>query len=314
MASAPNNPQLAAAQAQLAAAQAAAGGQAPPGYGPPPHAYGAPPGQPGGYGPPPQGPQGYGAPPGAPPAYGQPPQGQYGQPQGGFGQPPAYGAPPGQPGAYGAPPGQPAGYGPPPGQPGGYGAPPGQPGAYGAPPGGGYGQQPGYGAPQGQQPFAPYAPPGAAGAPITVAPGTPKPTVRNPLMTLLLPMGAIFGGFILQIVFVVIASAMESGAIAAIGGLIAGLVILGGAVLTFLAAVKMMNELRAITKAENLAWWGLLIPLYSLYIMLIVVPQEMTKAKQALRVQEPARNIVFYWLLFLYAFAADLNDIARVMP
>ena len=45
-----------------------------------------------------------------------------------------------------------------------------------------------------------------------------------------------------------------------------------------------------------------------------IVPGEMTKAKQWLRVQEPTRNVVLYWLIFPYALAADLNDLARAMP
>ena len=93
-----------------------------------------------------------------------------------------------------------------------------------------------------------------------------------------------------------------------------GLAELAGCVLFFVSAVKMMGELKAVTKAETLAWWGLLIPFYSLYVILVVVPGEMTKAKQWLRVQEPTRNVLLYWLIFLYAFAADLNDLARAMP
>jgi predicted transporter len=153
-----------------------------------------------------------------------------------------------------------------------------------------------------------------AGAPIVVAPGTPKPTPRNPLMTMLIPVGVFFGSVILSVVSAIMAGVLDSAVIGLLGSSVAGLGMLAGSVLMFISAVKMMTELRAITKAETLAWWGLLIPLYSLYIVLVVVPAEMTKAKQALRVQEPTRNIIFYWLLFLYAFAADLNDVGRAMP
>jgi hypothetical protein len=99
-----------------------------------------------------------------------------------------------------------------------------------------------------------------------------------------------------------------------IGSLLSGLGFLAACVFGFISIVKMMNELQAITKSEQLAWWGLIIPFYSLYIVLAVVPAEVTKAKQALRVPEPTRNVVVYWLLLLYALAADLNDIARAMP
>jgi hypothetical protein len=152
------------------------------------------------------------------------------------------------------------------------------------------------------------------GAPIVVAPGTPRPTARNPLMTMLVPIGAVFGAIILSVVSAIVAGVLDSAIIGILGSAVSGLGMLAGSVLMFISAVKMMSELRAITRADALAWWGLLIPFYSLYIVLVVVPAEMTKAKQALRVQEPTRNIVFYWLLFLYAFAADLNDVGRAMP
>jgi hypothetical protein len=37
----------------------------------------------------------------------------------------------------------------------------------------------------------------------------------------------------------------------------------------------------------------------------------MNKAKQMRGVQQPARGFIVYFFLFLYAFAADLNDIAK---
>jgi predicted transporter len=151
-------------------------------------------------------------------------------------------------------------------------------------------------------------------APIVIAPGTPKPTLRNPLMTMLLPAGVFVGAIVISIIATIAASALDSAIVAILGSAVAGLAMLAGSVLGFISVLKMMGELRAITKAESLAWWGLLIPFYSLYIALIVIPAEMTKAKQALRVQEPTRNIVLYWLLFLYVFAADLNDVGRAMP
>jgi hypothetical protein len=40
----------------------------------------------------------------------------------------------------------------------------------------------------------------------------------------------------------------------------------------------------------------------------------MQKAKQMAGVQQPARGIVVYVFLWLYAAAADLNDIAKAMP
>jgi hypothetical protein len=109
-------------------------------------------------------------------------------------------------------------------------------------------------------------------------------------------------------------AAMNSGIIASAGSGLGGLTELAGSVFMFVSSVKMMGELRALTKADALAWWGLLIPLYNLYVILVVIPGEVTKAKQWLRVQQPTRNVFLYWLLFQYAFAADLNDVARAMP
>jgi hypothetical protein len=327
MPSAPNSPALAAAQAQVAAAQAAAAGQPPQGqpqgYGQPPQGYGQPPQ---GYGQPPQAygqpQQGFGATP--PQGYGQPPQGSYGQPQQGYGQQPpqAYGAPPGQgygqpQQGYGAPPGGQA-YGQPP--QGGYGQPApgyGPPQGYGQPPPGGYGQPaPGYGqAPYGGADLA------QAGGQVGVPPGTPRPTTRNALFTLLTPMLMGFGGFVLMVIGAVVGTSMQAAdhagsanVVMSLGVGLGWLLVLAACVYHLVIAIKMMGELRAITRADTLAWWGLLIPLYQLYVMLVVVPAEMAKAKQWLRVQEPTRNVILYWLLFPYSFAADLNDVAGAMP
>ncbi len=329
MQNAPGSPALAAAHAQVAAAQAAAAQQPP---------YGQPPGTP--YGAPPQAPPYGGAPQAAPygappPGYGQPPQAaEYGQPPQGYGPPPQFGQPPQ---AYGQPPqqgygqpGAPQGYGPP--GPQGYGQPPqayGQaPQGYGQPPPGGYGQPaPGYGPPPGQPPAGygaaagkgfgpPYGgvPGGALGPPLAIAPGTPKPTLRNPLMTLLVPTAVMVGSFIVSIAATIAGTMAQSPTIALAGSSLSGLGMLAGSILLFIAIIKMMGELQAITKAETLAWWGLIIPLYSLYVLLVIIPGEMTRAKQALRVQEPTRNVLLYWLILPYAFAADLNDVARAMP
>ena len=153
-----------------------------------------------------------------------------------------------------------------------------------------------------------------AGVALGISPGTLKPTIRNPIMTLLLPLILIFGSIIVSVVASIVGATMESAALALAGSAISGLGFLAGSIFAFISIVKMMGELKSVTKSEALAWWGLLIPLYSIYIVLVVVPAEMTKAKQAYRVQEPTRNVVLYWLLGLYAFAADLNDLARAMP
>ncbi len=78
--------------------------------------------------------------------------------------------------------------------------------------------------------------------------------------------------------------------------------------------MKMLGEINGVTKSGTLAWWQIFIPVYSYYVMWILVPGEMTKAKQMAGVQQPARGFVVYFFLWLYAAAADLNDIAKVMP
>ena len=84
-----------------------------------------------------------------------------------------------------------------------------------------------------------------------------------------------------------------------------------GAVLYLVSAIKMTNELKAVTGNAGFAWWPMFIPVYSIYWMWILVPQEIAKAKQMRGVQSGPRGIIVYIFFFLYAFAADLNDIAK---
>jgi len=258
--------------------------------------------------------------PGAP---GQPAPGQqYGQPQPGYGQQqPQYGQPPQQQPQYGQPPqqqpqyGQPApGYGQPPAQQQ-YGAPP-QQQQYGAPPQqqGQYGmqQQAAYGAQQfGQQMQQGFA---GAGAAMGLQPGAVKPRVRSPIMTFLMPIIIIFGSSILGTVLSVVGASADITILALIGSAVSGLGSLAGAVIGFISMVKMIGEINSVTKSATLAWWQVLVPLYNYYVLWILVPQEMQKAKQMVGVQQPARNIILYVFFWLYAAAADLNDIAKAMP
>ncbi|MBV9945430.1 MAG: zinc ribbon domain-containing protein, partial [Myxococcales bacterium] len=239
---------------------------------PPPFAPGAPPGYPpgasGAHG---TSPMQAAPPPPYPPYHAPPPPPPYGGQSAGPPIPaglPPFAAPP-PPGAPGAPPfgpmNQPA---------------PGAPGADGyAQPPGGYGYGPG------MAPMAPYgASPGAmAGASgngnAIVGPmgGTLKsevppavgPTRRNALMTLLLPVGVMFGGIVLSVILSLISPAL--------GG-IGTLVTLGGAVWSVLIAIRMIAELRAVTRSEALAWWPLIVPFYNMYFMWLIVPQEVAKA------------------------------------
>ena len=270
----------------------------------------------------PQGPAqpGYGQPqaPG-PGLYGQPqtPPGQalYGQPQG-TGQAPAYGAPP--PNAFGAgafpqgagqPPQGQQGYGQGYGQVSpqqGFGPPPG----YGQGPTGpsGYGQPGGYGAPMqgmapgGAQGMTPYAqgPGSLLGRSPAAATG---PTRRNPLMVLLMPFAVLFGGSILCTILSILVSSVF--------GFVQLLFVLGAGAWFLMLVIPMVNELRAVTQNQNLAWWPILVPFYNYYWAWLVIPQEVAKAKQMLGVQQPPRPIVLYIFLWPFALASDLNDMAR---
>jgi hypothetical protein len=130
--------------------------------------------------------------------------------------------------------------------------------------------------------------------------GAPK--VRNPLMTFLIPVGTMFGGGFL------------GGLLAAIDpslGLIGNLIYFVGLVLFYVFAWGMTSELKNVTQNPDFHPWFLLIPCLNIYFMLIKVPEEVTKAKQMVRSSTPTRSIVFYFFLFHYALASDLNDIAQ---
>jgi hypothetical protein len=153
-----------------------------------------------------------------------------------------------------------------------------------------------------------------AGVAMGLQPGAMKPRVRNPIMTLLMPVILIFGAVILMIVGGIVAGAAESPVIASISSGVGGLVYLGGFVVYLISLFRMVGELNSVTRTNNVQWWMFLIPIYSIYVAWILVPQEVARAKQMTGVQAPTRNIVLYIFLWLYAMAADLNDIAKAMP
>ena len=84
---------------------------------------------------------------------------------------------------------------------------------------------------------------------------------------------------------------------------------LAGTVMFFVFAIGMLLELKAYTQDSSFNWWFLFIPCLNIYLMLVLVPQQVTKAKQMARCANPTRGIVVFLFLFLYALAADLNDI-----
>ena len=236
--------------------------------------------------------------------YGGPPQQQqqqqaYGDPQQAYGQQqqqqqqPQYGQPmqQQQQPQYGQQP--PQGYGQPMQDPGGYGQ---------------QQQQQAYGqAPQGMMPYG--AGPGGLPAPgpmmgtLQSAGNTTGPTKRNALMTWLLPGLVIFGG---SIVGSILASLITP-----ILGLISTVAFLAGFVMYLLSAIKMVNELKVVTRNAAFAWWPIIVPIYNYYWLWMLVPAEVKKAKQMMGVQAPTRSIVLYVFLWHFAFASDLNDMAR---
>ena len=132
------------------------------------------------------------------------------------------------------------------------------------------------------------------------------PTRRNALMTLLLPFAVIVGG---SVVFTVLSILVSS--LAGVFTLLQSLCSLGGGIWFLLLTIPMVNELKAVTKNPNLAWWPILVPFYSMYWAWFIIPAEVAKAKQLLGVQQPPRPIVIYIFLWPFALASDINDMVR---
>ena len=132
---------------------------------------------------------------------------------------------------------------------------------------------------------------------------TTGPKRRNALLTLLLPAAVMFGGLILSIVLAIAITP----AIAPLGSLF----VLGGAVWYLLLAVQMINELKAVTRSDELAWWPIIVPIYNYYFMWFVVPQQVARAKQMLGSRQAPRHVILYIFLWHFALAADLNDMVR---
>jgi hypothetical protein len=143
-----------------------------------------------------------------------------------------------------------------------------------------------------QNPMAPLA----AGA---------KPTVRNPIMVLVIPFAGMFVGAIL--------AGVLGALIGFIGALVGQLVILAAAVYSLIQAIGMLRELGNYTQDSEFNWWWIFIPCLGIYFALMKVPEQVTKAKTKAGIvqQKPTRGIVFYLFLWPWALANDLNDIAQ---
>ena len=214
----------------------------------------------------------------------------YGDPQAAYGQPqpPQYGQPMQQP-QYGQPM-QPPQYGQPPQDP-----------AYGQQPQQAYGQAPQGMMPYGQGPGGLPAPGPMMGT-LQSAGNSTGPTKRNPLMTWLVPGLVIFGGSILSTILGFVYGPLAS---------LSGLFFLAGMVMYLLSAIKMVNELKTVTRNAAFAWWPIIVPIYNYYWLWMLVPAEVKKAKQMMGIQAPPRSIVLYFFLWHFALASDLNDMAR---
>ena len=128
------------------------------------------------------------------------------------------------------------------------------------------------------------------------------PTRRNALMTWLLPGLVIFGGSILSTILGFVYGPLAS---------LSGLFFLAGMVMYLLSAIKMVGELKVVTRNAAFAWWPIIVPIYNYYWLWMLVPAEVKKAKQMMGVQAPTRSIVLYVFLWHFALASDLNDMAR---
>jgi hypothetical protein len=128
------------------------------------------------------------------------------------------------------------------------------------------------------------------------------PKRRNALMTFLLPLAIMFGGIILSVILAFISPSLS---------LIGSLVTLGGAGYSLFLIIQMANELKTVTRNQAFAWWPIFVPIYSMYWLWFLVPQEVSKAKQMVGVPTPTRSILLYIFLWHFALASDLNDLAR---
>jgi len=131
-----------------------------------------------------------------------------------------------------------------------------------------------------------------------------KPTVRNPIMVLVIPLALIFGGSILSIIL---------GMIMGLLSLVGSLVSMAGAVYLLIQVIGMLRELGNYTQDPEFNWWFIFIPCLNYYFLWIKVPEQVTKAKQQAGVAQmkPTRGIVFYVFLAPFALASDLNDISQ---
>ena len=77
----------------------------------------------------------------------------------------------------------------------------------------------------------------------------------------------------------------------------------------------MMGEMNGVTKSGTLAWWQVFVPFYNYYVLWIVDrPPRWRRPSRWSACSSLPRGIVVYFFFWLYALAADLNDIAKALP
>jgi hypothetical protein len=131
-----------------------------------------------------------------------------------------------------------------------------------------------------------------------------RPSIRNPIITLLVPTGLSLGGNVLDAIGM---STTDIGLLRVVGWIAE----IAGVVLAIVAIVRMTRELRAVTGDYAFAWWPTFVPIYNIVWAVSSLPDEIRRAKLIAGVEAPTRSGVVYFFFLLYAFAADLNDIAR---
>jgi hypothetical protein len=136
---------------------------------------------------------------------------------------------------------------------------------------------------------------GAAGA---------KPTLRNAFMFGILPIIVMIG---VNMLFVILASALEVGILALIGQL----ALLGGSIWFLLNMLKALNEMRNAAGNPGFPRWPIVIPIYQLIYWFSMVPKEVQKAKQMRGLQPTTRSPILYLILPVFALQSDLNDLAQ---
>jgi hypothetical protein len=158
-------------------------------------------------------------------------------------------------------------------------------------------------APGGMMPYGGAMPSPMAGTLPSSGTTSAGPKRRNALMAFLLPLAVIFGGSIIGTILAI--------AITPSLAILSTVAVLAGSIWYLVLTIQMCGELKAVTGNPKFAWWPILIPIYQYYWLLVLLPQEVARAKQMRGVQAPVRHIVLYFFLGNFALASDLNDLAK---